>query len=141
MPEFYHYPPPVTVVTTIGKKVTKSTSIGAPSQTHASPGAMADSAQAARIMQQTQKQLAVTTALVTSDPHTGRVIFKDLALTGGTPFPIAHGLGRAFIGWSWNRPRINAPTIFEVPATLQVPATSFLVIQSGVTCTVDVEVW
>ena len=102
---------------------------------------MADSGQAARIMQQTQKQLAITTSLVTSDPHTGRVIFKDITLSAGVPKVITHGLTRAFIGWSWNRPRLAAPAIIEQPATATQPADKFLTLLSGSTCLVDLEIW
>ena len=140
-PGGYKAIPPVTVTRAIGGITAPRTNVGAAPITHASPEAMADPKQAARMLKEVQIQLSRVTSQQTSDPHTGRVIIADVVLTGGAQKLIAHGLGRAFIGWSWNRPRIAAPTIFEVPATLQAPADKFLTIQSGITCTVDIEVW
>ena len=103
---------------------------------------MSDPAQAARIMQQTQKQLATTTALVTSDPHTGRVIIKDQTMPGfGSQISIKHGLGRKYIGWAWNRPRSSAPALIEIAPTTALPADTFLTIQSASVCIVDLEIW
>ena len=133
--------PPVTTITKVGGVVKIATNVGAAPHINATPTAMADPAQAARIVADMQRRTAVVAAQQNSDPHSGRVIFKDITLVGGIPYPLAHGLGRAFVGWAWNRPRTNAPTIVELAATTAKPATLFLLVQSGVNCTVDIEVW
>ncbi len=108
-PEGYHYPQPPTIITQITPTSVpvKATNVGTPPQLHASPAAMSDPTQAARIMQQTQKQLAVTTSLVTGDPEVSKVIFRDITiLNAPKPFAaIKHGLGRKYISWRYDRPR------------------------------------
>jgi hypothetical protein len=141
----FRYPPPVTTVSTLagapaGTAPTAVVHGGAPGLTHAAPGAMADPAQASRIILQLQKQLGITTQLVVSDPHTGRVILKGLVLAANTTLNVKHRLGRAWIGALIGIPDAYA-RVMRIAPTTQFPAAQFFSLQADANCTIDLEVW
>lgn len=144
-PGGYKAIPPVTVISTDANGVLRpSVNVGAAPITHATPSAMANPEEAARLMRDIQTTLSRTTSQQTSDPHSGRIIFKDQTMPGGGgTFVLAHRLGRKYLGWAWNRPRTAAPALFEVPDT--TPSTFdpavYIRIQSATACVVDLEIW